>query len=69
MKIINLILLLTLAASCGTVISRKEKVKLNPVQLHQKTVEDCVHRFVDKGVLFTEASTSCSLLIYKERKI
>lgn len=64
MKLRNTILLLLLAltfTSCANF-----GVPVNPKLQRQRDIEQCAHRFVDKGVKFMEASSECADRIYEE---
>lgn len=63
------ILLLLTMVSCAGIQPRYGFERTTPIQKHQKKVEACVHRFIDKGVLFFEASRECADKIYKEKRI
>ena len=54
---IRLILFTLLLSSC---------VHLTPQDRRSKTIENCVHNFVDKGIRFIEASYECAERIHPE---
>ena len=67
------ILIMLSLVSCAGVRPRysfNQPVKrLTPQQLHQERVEKCVHAFLDKGVLFFEASRECADRIHRDKRI
>jgi len=61
----NLLTILFLGFLTSCALTPERRV-FNPHERRQDRIEQCVHRFIDKGVVFLNASKECARTIFEK---